>query len=107
MMILNRYIDNHFKINNLCHFNTDPRFSQSLVNVRCKYVTTSDLIVEDILSAAYFFLQVETRMLRPSPSDDVFLVCNAFLSSDSVGWAEGSLELVELVMRYFRFNCFN
>ena len=47
-----------------------------------------------------YLLQVIAKMLRPSPTDDVFIPSNAF-SGWSSGWTEGALERVDEVLKHF------
>ena len=46
-------------------------------------------------------LQVQAKMLRPSPTDDVFIPSNAF-SGWMSGWTEGALEKVDEVLKYIQ-----
>ena len=40
-------------------------------------------------------------MTRPSVNENVFIASNSFSPTGSQSWAEGALENVELVLKYF------
>ncbi|CAC5422907.1 unnamed protein product [Mytilus coruscus] len=49
----------------------------------------------------YIWPTVERQMTKPSVSDDVFVVSNAFNSRSFSYWGNGALQAVELAMPYF------
>ncbi|XP_052083730.1 aplysianin-A-like [Mytilus californianus] len=49
----------------------------------------------------YIWPTVERQMTKPSLSDDVFVVSNAFNSRSFSDWGNGALQAVELAMPYF------
>ena len=49
----------------------------------------------------YTAFQIQSKMIRPSATDDIFVSSNAFSAKGNSGWVEGALEMVELVMKYF------
>ena len=49
----------------------------------------------------YIWSEVQDRMIKPSPTDDVFIACNAFTNGTGSSWSESSLELVEQILDVF------
>jgi hypothetical protein len=49
----------------------------------------------------YKWNEVETRMIKPSATDDVYITSNVFSSSGRTGWIEGGMEIVEKVLKLF------
>lgn len=48
--------------------------------------------------AGYIWEDVETRMMKPSQNDEVYITGNIFSSSISPGWSEGGLRLVDKLL---------
>ncbi|XP_045199223.2 aplysianin-A-like [Mercenaria mercenaria] len=49
----------------------------------------------------YKWDEVESRMIKPSASDDVYIASNVFSSNGRTGWIQGGMEIVEKVLNYF------
>jgi hypothetical protein len=49
----------------------------------------------------YFWPHVEHATVKPSRTDNIFVVCNAFNSRTPPYWSESALQSVERVMPYF------
>ncbi|XP_045199216.2 L-amino-acid oxidase-like [Mercenaria mercenaria] len=49
----------------------------------------------------YKWDEVESRMIKPSASDDVYITSNIFSSNGRSGWIQGGMEIVEKVLKHF------
>ncbi|XP_053391126.1 L-amino-acid oxidase-like, partial [Mercenaria mercenaria] len=50
----------------------------------------------------YKWDEVESRMIKPSAIDDVYITSNVFSSSGRSGWIQGGMEMVEKVLKYLK-----